>query len=185
MTISQKRIVQIFAALTAWAVIVVAKLMYVQLIKHDHYESRAQKQQERTLALLPVRGSILDARGRILAESVAAESIYADPQAIFDRRAVASRLASVTGLRLTSKEIEAKLRSDSGFVWIARQVPVEVTAEVRRLAINGVDFIEEHRRAYPRNTLAANVIGYVGLDGKVWRESNTPSTATCVAVPGE
>lgn len=166
MTISQKRIVQIFAALTAWVVIVVAKLVYVQLIKHDHYESRAQKQQERTLSLLPVRGSILDARGRILAESVTAESIYADPQAVADRRAVANRLASVKGLRLNSKEIEAKLRSDSGFVWIARQVPLEVTAEVRRLGINGVDFIEEHRRAYPRNTLAANVIGYVGVDGE-------------------
>ena len=54
----------------------------VQLVRHDHYVARAQRQQERTLALNPVRGSILDARGRVLAESIAAESIYADPQAI-------------------------------------------------------------------------------------------------------
>ena len=121
MTISQKRIVQIFAALAAWAVVVVMRLAYVQLLKHGHYEARAQRQQERTLALLPVRGSILDARGRILAESVAAESIYADPQAITDRRAVSARLASVTGLHLTAREIEVKLRSDSGFVWIERR----------------------------------------------------------------
>ena len=165
MTISQKRIVQMFAVLTAWALIVVAKLIYVQLIRHDHYESRAQRQQERILSILPVRGSILDARGRILAESVEAQSIYADPQAIADRAAVAKKLASVSGLRLTAREIDAKLRSDAGFVWIARQVPMEVTAEVRRLGINGIDFVEEHRRAYPRGSLAANVIGYVGVDG--------------------
>ena len=44
--------------------------------------------------LNPVRGSILDARGRVLAESIAAESIYADPQAIARSRAVREALAS-------------------------------------------------------------------------------------------
>ena len=166
MTLSNRRILQMFALLAAWAVVVVVRLAYVQLAKHDDYVARAQRQQERTLTLNPVRGSILDARGRVLAESVTAESIYADPQAIADRKAVAQRLASVRGLFLSAKEIEAKLRSNSGFVWIARQVPVDVARQVRRLGLPGIDFIEEHRRAYPRASLAASVIGYVGVDGE-------------------
>lgn len=165
MSVSRKRVIQLLAILAAWALIVVARLAQVQLFRHDYYVARAQRQQERTLALNPVRGSILDSQGRLLAESVSAESIYADPQAVSDRAAVARKLASVKSLRLSAREIEARLRSDSGFVWIARQVPVEIAAEVRRLAIPGIDFIEEHRRAYPRNSLAANVIGYVGIDG--------------------
>ena len=165
MTLSQKRVIQIFAVLAAWAIIVVARLVQVQLVRHDDYVARAQRQQERTLALNPVRGSILDARGRVLAESVAAESIYADPQAVGSRTAAARKLASVKGLRMTEREIEARLRSDAGFVWIARQIPVEVAKEIRALKLTGIDFIEEHRRAYPRNSLAANVIGYVGIDG--------------------
>jgi cell division protein FtsI (penicillin-binding protein 3) len=166
MSLSNRRLLQMFALLAAWAVVVVARLAHVQLAQNDHYLARAQRQQERTLSLNPVRGSILDARGRVLAESVTAESIYADPQAISDRRALARRLATVRGLDLSAREIEAKLRSNSGFVWIARQVPVDIARQVRRLGLNGIDFIEEHRRAYPRATLAANVIGYVGVDGE-------------------
>ncbi|MDQ3281659.1 MAG: penicillin-binding transpeptidase domain-containing protein [Acidobacteriota bacterium] len=165
MPLQRKRLLQIFAVLAAWALVVVFRLAQVQLVRHDHYVARAQRQQESTLALNPVRGSILDSRGRVLAESIAAESIYADPQAITDRRAVAKALANVRGIGLTAREIEAKLRADNSFAWIARQLPLEVTGQVRKLALPGIFFIEAHRRSYPRATLGANVVGYVGLDG--------------------
>src|SRR5215218_3051112 len=108
MPLSQRRLLQLFAFLAAWALIVVARLVHVQLVQHDHYVARAQRQQERTLALNPVRGSILDAKGRVLAESVPAESIYADPQAVIDRRGTAHQLAKVAGIGLTARELEAK-----------------------------------------------------------------------------
>ncbi len=164
MTVPHKRLIQIFAVLAAWAVVVVARLVQVQILRHGEYMNRALRQQERTLDLSPTRGAILDARGRVLAESVAAESIYADPQAIANRAAVAAKLAPI--LRISARDIEARLTSDAGFVWIARQVPLEVATQVRRLGIAGVDFIEDHRRAYPRGSLAASVIGYVGVDGE-------------------
>jgi cell division protein FtsI (penicillin-binding protein 3) len=165
MALSQRRLLQLFAFLAAWALVIVFRLMQIQLVRHDHYVARAQKQQESTLALHPVRGSILDARGRVLAESIAAESIYADPQAVTDRRAAAKALAGVHGIGLTAREIEAKLRGENSFAWVARQLPLEVTAEARKLKLPGIYFLEAHRRSYPRATLASNVIGYVGLDG--------------------
>ncbi len=164
MTLPHKRLIQIFAVLSAWAIVVVARLVQVQIVRHDEYMYRALRQQERTLDLSPVRGAILDARGRVLAESVAAESIYADPQAIANRAAVAAKLAPI--LRVPARDIEARLKSDAGFVWIVRQVPLEIAQQVRRLGIAGVDFIEDHRRAYPRGPLAASVIGYAGVDGE-------------------
>jgi cell division protein FtsI (penicillin-binding protein 3) len=164
MSTSNKRLLQIFAVLAAWAIIVVARLIQIQIVRHDDYVSRALRQQERTLELSPVRGAILDARGRLLAESIAAESIYADPQAIMSRTEVAAKLAPI--LQMPLRDIETRLQSEAGFVWIARQVPLEITAEVRKLALAGIDFIEEHRRAYPRGSLAASVIGYVGVDGQ-------------------
>jgi cell division protein FtsI (penicillin-binding protein 3) len=165
MQIPHRRLIQVFAFLAAWSVVVVARLVQVQLVRHDHYVTRAQRQQERTLDLNPVRGSIMDTRGRVLAESIAAESIYADPQSITDRRGVARRLSAVPGLGLTAREIESKLRGSGSFAWIARQLPLEVTAEVRKLKLPGIYFIEAHRRTYPRSMLGANVIGYVGVDG--------------------
>ena len=165
MSASQKRLLQLFAALAAWAVIVIARLVQIQLVRHGEYVIKAARQQERTLALQPVRGSIMDSHGRILAESVAAESIYADPQAIGDRGQTAKALASVKALQMDARELAARLDSASGFVWIARQLPLETTAAVRALKLPGVYFLDEHRRSYPRATLAASVVGYVGVDG--------------------
>ncbi len=166
MTASQKRLLQIFAFLAAWAFVVVARLVQIQIIRHGEYVTRAVRQQERTLTLTPVRGSILDARGRVLAESISAESIYADPQVIADPKAAAKALAAIPGVDTSAKEIEEKLASGGGFVWLARQLPLSVAAAVKKLKINGVYFLEEHRRSYPRGMLAANVIGYVGVDGE-------------------
>ncbi len=166
MNTSHRRLLQLFAFLAAWGLVVVARLVQVQIVRHDDYMAKAQRQQERTLALTPMRGSILDARERVLAESVAAESIYADPQAIGDARATARALASIRALHLSAAEIEEKLTGGGAFAWIARQLPLEVSAEVKRLRLPGIYVLEEHRRSYPRGTLAANVIGYVGLDGE-------------------
>jgi cell division protein FtsI (penicillin-binding protein 3) len=165
MNVSHRRLLQLFAFLAAWALIVVARLVHVQLVRHDHYVARAQRQQERTLALNPVRGSILDSRSRVLAESVPAESIYADPQAIANKREIARKLAGIQGIGLTARELEGRLRVDGSFAWIARQLPLDVTAQVRKLNLPGIYFLEARRRSYPRATLAANVIGFVSVDG--------------------
>jgi cell division protein FtsI (penicillin-binding protein 3) len=166
MPISQKRLLQLFAFLAAWAVIVIGRLVQIQLVRHGEYVTKAARQQERTLALQPVRGSIVDRNGRILAESIAAESIYADPQAIVDRAQTAKAMASVAALQMDARELSTKLNSTSGFVWIARQLPLETAAAVKALKLPGVYFLEEHRRSYPRATLAANVVGYAGVDGE-------------------
>ncbi|HEY6844119.1 MAG TPA: penicillin-binding protein 2, partial [Thermoanaerobaculia bacterium] len=166
MNLSQHRLLQLFAVLAAWAMIVLARLAQVQLVQHDLYVARAQRQQERTLSLEPVRGSILDARGRVLAESVAAVSVYADPQAVTDVRATARALARVPGIELDAREIAEKLEAKGAFVWIARQAPVETGAAIRNLHLPGIFLLDAHRRTYPRGELASHVVGYVGLDGQ-------------------
>ncbi|MCU1348788.1 MAG: penicillin-binding protein [Acidobacteria bacterium] len=164
MTTTNKRLIQIFAFLAAWAVVVVARLVQIQLVRHTDYTNRAQRQQERTLSLNPLRGSILDARGRVLAESVSAETIYADPQAIPNIRKTAKALAS---MNVGSEgEIEAKLRGRGSFVYLGRQVSMDAAAKIKKLKLPGIYFLDDHRRSYPRGMLASNVIGYVGLDGQ-------------------
>ncbi|MEO6260065.1 MAG: penicillin-binding transpeptidase domain-containing protein [Thermoanaerobaculia bacterium] len=166
MSLSRRRVLFLFSFLAAWGVIVVGRLVQVQLVRHGEYVSKAQRQQERTIALSPVRGSILDARGRVLAESVSAESIYADPQAISNIEHTARALASIPALNMSVDTLEQKLAAGGGFVWIARQVSLEATSAIRKLRLPGIYYLDEHRRSYPRGELAANVIGYVGLDGE-------------------
>jgi len=166
MQLSERRLAIVVTLLLFWTGLAVARLVQIQIVRHDHYTIRAAKQQERILELTPVRGSIRDARGRILAESVAALSIYADPQAITDAAATASKLAAIPGLRIDAREIRRKLQGKGEFTWVARQLDPAVAAQVTSLGLAGVYTVEEHRRLYPKGPLAANLLGYVGIDGE-------------------
>jgi len=166
MRLSDRRLAMVVTVLLFWTSVAVARLVQIQIVRHDHYTTRAAKQQERILELTPVRGSIRDTRGRILAESIAAQSIYADPQAIVDAAATARKLAAIPELRINARELRKKLEGRGEFSWVARQLDPTVTARVKSLGLAGIYTVEEHRRLYPKGPLAANLLGYVGIDGE-------------------
>lgn len=162
----KRRVAFLTVFLALWCGGVVARLAQIQIARHDDYERRAERQQERTLELGAVRGSILDSRGRVLAESVAGVSVYADPQAIADPAAAARALVAVDGVGASRRDLERRLAGRGEFAWVARQLSPEVADRVRALSIPGIYFLEESRRSYPKNRLAANVLGYVSVDGE-------------------
>lgn len=165
MRIQRRRMIILFAALTAWTVIVIVRLAQIQLSRHEEYVQRAGRQQERTFALAPVRGSIFDARGRLLAESVASRSLYADPQSIEEVSTVVERIGSVEGLGVREDVLRNRLGRGGEFAWLARQVDDELYEKVMDLELPGIYSVEEHRRRYPNETLLSSVLGIVGIDG--------------------
>src|SRR6185312_2659577 len=52
------------------------------------------------------------------------------------------------------------------FCWIARKPDPEISARIRSLNLRGIYFQKEAKRYYPKNDLGAQVLGYVGMDGK-------------------
>lgn len=165
MPIYQRRLIVLSAFLTVWGIIAVARLFQIQVLRHGHYVDRAARQQERTISLSPTRGSILDREGRILAESIVAQSVYADPQAIGDVKKTAKALAAVKELGLGEKELLRRLGGSGEFAWIARQVSREAAQQIGALKLQGIYLLDEHKRFYPKGPLAAPVLGYVSLDG--------------------
>jgi cell division protein FtsI (penicillin-binding protein 3) len=75
-----------------WATGIEARLIYLQVIDRADLIERAERQQMRTRPLPAKRGDILDRRGRVLATSVDADSIYAIPSVIGDEPAAAASL---------------------------------------------------------------------------------------------
>src|SRR6185295_12586199 len=86
------------AAAALWFAALGARLYWLQVEKHDHYAKKAAQQHQRVLDLEPPRGTIYDARGRVLAVSVDVESVAANPQEIVDAKTTARRLAKVLHL---------------------------------------------------------------------------------------
>jgi cell division protein FtsI (penicillin-binding protein 3) len=152
-----------------WACAISGRLFWLQIVRHQDFVERAAKQQQRTFEVAPRRGILYDRNLRELAMTVLVDSIYADPSQIDDKQAAASTLAAIVHIdpedALTAPhEIAARLDAGRNFAWIARRVTPKVAAEVRALNMKGIYFQKEFQRFYPDNQLAAQVLGYVGVD---------------------
>ena len=152
--------------MTLWALAIGVRLVQLQVLEQAFFERQAARQSERTLNLDARRGPILDRNGRELAVSVDAESIYAVPTGrrrpgptAADARP-RSRCSTPRGGASILAQIqrEPRLRLDQ-----AQGRPVTARA-VRDLQLDGIGFLTENRRYYPKRELASHVLGYVGLD---------------------
>ena len=145
-----------------------ARLVYLQVVPHADLPSRAERQQLRTVAAPAKRGDILDRRGHVLAYSVDADSIYAVPTEIGDRRrppARPVRARSTTARRRIDRRWPIASARGRAFVYVRPPGDARSgAARVADLQLEGVGFMKENRRFYPNKELAAHLLGYVGID---------------------
>src|SRR5665213_3127808 len=152
-----------------WVAAIVIRLFLLQVVEHHAYVERALRQQQRTFEVAPRRGVLYDRNLRELAMTVQVDSVYADPAQIADKKAAAHILAAIVhtdpaDARTNESEIAARLASGHNFAWIARRVRPEIATRVRALNLKGIFFQKEFQRFYPDNNIAAQVLGYVGVD---------------------
>jgi cell division protein FtsI (penicillin-binding protein 3) len=153
-------------ALALWTAGIEARLVYLQVIAHEDFTVRADRQQLRTVVPPAKRGDIFDRRGRLLAYSVDADTIAAVPNEIDNPAEVASQVCgALDGCGADRRHAIAKsLSKRAPFAYIARQVTPDEARRVKALALPGITLLKESRRYYPNSELAAHVVGYVGLD---------------------
>lgn len=160
-------------AFSALAATVAARLVSLQLDRHDSYVARARQQQTRRVVIQPERGDILDRAGRPLAQSTARLSLYVNPvylrapHAEIDLDQLARQIAHYTGM--PSQRVRSRLDRSTPVVLgralhpeIARRL--EETLDIYPIDARGVWFHRETRRTYPRH-LAAALIGFCSSDG--------------------
>jgi cell division protein FtsI (penicillin-binding protein 3) len=110
------------------------------------------------------RGDIVDRNGALIATSLRAASMFANPKEIKDPEGAARRLAVV--LRMDEHQLVSKLTSEKNFVWIKRNMTPREQSATNGLGIPGLYFLPEERRIYPYGQLMSHVVGYVGIDNK-------------------
>ncbi len=178
----KRRALLLMVGLTFWVAGLSARLHHLQIRQHDHYQNLAANQQRRVLDLEPPRGTIYDARGRVLAVSVEVESAYADPRQLEDPRRTADELAAV--LDLDADRLYQRLQQDLDFVFVARKLDPPQAAEVAALELPGIHFVKESKRYYPMGPLAASVLGFVGTDHKGLAGLEAQYDSVVAGVPG-
>ncbi len=94
------------------------------------------------------RPDIIDRNGELLATDLNMVSLYAEPRKIVDADEVVEKLATVLP-NFDWQDTHRKLRSNSAFQWLRRQLSPKQQADILALGIPGIGFRPEKRRFYP------------------------------------
>ena len=162
----RRRLLLVLVVFTLWTAGIQTRLVYLQVVQHPKYLEEANDQQMRVFEPAPKRGDVLDRDGNLLAYSVDADTIVANPRAVRDPKATAAALCGVFR-DCTEKEQQDLTTSFSGrraFTYVRRGVSPEIARQVRDLKLPGVSINAESRRYYPNRDMAAHALGFVGRD---------------------
>lgn len=140
-----------------------ARAAEMTTLQRDDLRAKLNEGRQPQVVAAP-RGTITDRKGIVLAISESAADISASPSVIKDPAATAAKLAPILGL--DEGRLTAKLTGPGGFAWVARLVPGDQAKRIRALGLPGITISPTTRRSYPQETVASQLIGFSGIDGK-------------------
>lgn len=165
-TRTRSRVILVAGLLALGYMGVGARLVWLQVIRHDFLADKAARQQQEVVEIPARRGTIYDRNGRELAVSIDTDSLYAVPVGVGDPGDAARKLAPILGMDV--KAVKAKLDGGKRFVWLARKVSPDVPDRVKAVGDFGgaLGWLADSRRYYPKKELASHVLGFTGMDNK-------------------
>ena len=155
--------------------LVVCRLFYLQILKHNVYTAKASSQYEVSKKLFPARGDIFiqentaknDLTERNLypiAVNKKFTLVYAQPNQIVDATSTAEKLAPI--LEMKVEDLANKLaKPNDPYEPIKHKVSDELVAQIKALNLTGINFVQENFRFYPEKNFASHLLGFVGYVG--------------------
>jgi cell division protein FtsI/penicillin-binding protein 2 len=156
-----KRLAIVVGLGVLWAVAIGAKLIRLQIRDHDWLQEKAERQQQCTIELSPIRGIIYDRNGLALARSVEVKSLYCTPTQVSNPEALSDKLSRILGM--DSDVIYGRLTARLVMSVIKRKLTDQEVTAVQGLNCAGLQFASEMKRSYI-NGGAAQVLGFVDVD---------------------
>jgi cell division protein FtsI (penicillin-binding protein 3)/stage V sporulation protein D (sporulation-specific penicillin-binding protein) len=151
-------ILLVFAAL-------LARAGWIATVRASALSRMAQIQTKATVILPAGRGTIFDSMGAPLALGEQATTVFADPRQVVHPQTEANIAARVLGLK--ANPIYRLLTNRSlGFVYVERKADPKLATKLAKLKLSGFGYYGEERRVYPQKSVAAQVLGYAGVDNQ-------------------
>lgn len=163
----KRRLLVAVICISGWTAVIEARLVWFQVVRHGALVQLAARQQQEEVPAPARRGEILDRNGNVLAFSVDAPSVVAVPYEVEDPTATGAAVCSVIGCSESElARITDRLARGGAFAYLRRFVSPDQAQRIAALNLQGVNFIQETKRYYPKVDLASHVLGYVGTDNK-------------------
>lgn len=158
----RKRILAAFIALIVVFSALFGRLFYLQVVSGEELRKKAAEQWYRDLPLKATRGKILDRNGVVLADSKDVFTLYARPNAVVDKAAVAAELSAE--LSLGYDTLLEKLSSSVGEVTIKRKIDADTAYSLRKKGTAGLYYTLDTQRNYPFGSALSQILGFTDID---------------------
>lgn len=165
---ANRRLLIWYGVLILIIITVVARLFYLQVVRHDYYKQRALNDQLKEYSIAAERGVIKAHEAGTTVPLVLNQklyTLYTDPVFIKNARSEASKVAAVTGGDVAKYEKLMKTKN-SRYAILAKRLPEEQKKKIAALKLPGVGTQAENYRTYPQGSLAAQILGFVNNEGK-------------------
>ncbi len=160
----QPRITLVNGAITVLFLSIVAKLFFIQVLRHEDYRLRADRQSTALETLPAIRGEILARGGESFTTNTIHYSFAVDPQVLEGADSLAYLFAQI--FNRPADRYLGLMNSDRSFAWLERNVPSWKSRPLLELDFPGLIVRPEVRRRYPYARLAAPVIGFTDVDNR-------------------
>lgn len=166
-SVSDRRVPILYVLLVAIGLIFVARLFYLQVIKHDYYAAQATAAHESKFSIPAERGAIYALDGDHTTPLVLNENlptVFADPRYIENPEDTAKQLAAIIGGE-ESKYLEL-LKSDTSYAVLQKKLDPSKAKALKEADLKGIGMTDAQYRVYPQGSLGAQVLGFVNDEGE-------------------
>ena len=148
-------------------VLLLARLIWLQVVEHDNLQERAESNRTAVLPTVPPRGAILDRNGTVLANNYSAYTLEITPARVQNLEATIDALAEIIEIQPRDRKRFKRLREEAksfDSLPIRNRLSDEEVARftAQRYRFPGVDIKARLFRQYPHGELGSHLIGYIG-----------------------
>lgn len=151
------------------------RIGYLTLVQGTYLQEKAVEQQLVDTTINSKRGTIYDAKGKVLAQSASVWKVVLAPAYLEteeQRIYVAQNLAKILDLKY--EDVYKKTKQKTYYVVLKRKIESDEREKILSLCdalnekfdglSNVITLFDDYRRYYPYNDLASSVIGFTGSD---------------------
>ncbi|MDH4102875.1 MAG: penicillin-binding protein 2 [Thermoleophilia bacterium] len=162
---TNRRIVLLAGVFVALLAAALGRAVWLQAVKGPELAAMALRQHRETVVVPAARGTIFDRNGEPLAIGEQATTVYANPRQVDRPRDLTLAAGKALGVEpgIVYPQLVDRTR---GFVYVARKADPLKVEELEKLGFAGLGFYPEELRTYPQGPVAAQVLGFAGLDNK-------------------
>lgn len=159
---TKNRLRFVLGAIIFIALLLTVRLVQLQIFKSEELKKGALEQWTKAIDIKSQRGIIYDRKGKKLAVSVTAYTVWATPAEIKEPKDVAKEIGKI--LDLDEELVYEKLTKNVSVEKIKQWITREEATEIRKLGIRGITVIDDNKRYYPYGNFAAYVLGFTDID---------------------